>query len=42
MAWQDVLFRFGANVVVLAGDVGDKGEPLAVAALQGMQFWPTR
>jgi hypothetical protein len=35
-------FRFGANVVVLAGDVGDEGEPLAVAALQGMQFWPTR
>ena len=36
------LFRFGANVVVLAGDVGDRGEPLAVAALQGMQFWPTQ
>ncbi len=36
------LFRFGANVVVLAGEVGDKGEALAIAALQGMQYWPTQ
>jgi len=35
------VFRFGPNVLVLAGDVGEKGEALAVAALQGMQYWPT-
>jgi hypothetical protein len=33
------VFRFGANVLVVAGDVGDKGEPLAVAALQGLKYW---
>jgi hypothetical protein len=33
------LFRFGANVCVLAGDVGDKGEALAAAALRGMKYW---
>jgi len=33
------LFRFGANVCVLAGDLGDKGEALAGAALQGMKYW---
>jgi len=27
---------------VLAGDVGDKGEALAIATLQGMQYWPTQ
>ena len=36
------LFRYGTNVVVLAGDVGDKGEALAIATLQGMQYWPTQ
>jgi len=36
------LFRFGANVVVLAGDVGDKGEALAITTLSGMQYWPTQ
>ena len=33
------VFRFGANVLLLAGDVGDKGEPLASAALQGLKYW---
>jgi hypothetical protein len=35
------VFRFGANVLVLAGDVGDRAEPLAVAALQGLTLVET-
>jgi hypothetical protein len=35
-------FRYGVNVLVLAGDVGDRAEPLALAALQGAKFWPAR
>ena len=35
------VFRFGANVCVLAGEVGDKAETLAAAALQGMKYWPS-
>jgi hypothetical protein len=32
-------FRYGANVLVLGGDVGDKAQPLALAALQKMEYW---
>jgi hypothetical protein len=34
--------RYGVSVLVLAGDVGDKVEALATAALQGAQFWPAQ
>jgi hypothetical protein len=34
------MFRLGPNALVVAGEVGDKGEALAIAALQGMQYWP--
>jgi hypothetical protein len=33
------LFRMGANVLVVAGDAGDKAEPLALTALQGLKYW---
>jgi hypothetical protein len=32
-------FRYGANVLVLGGDVGDKAPALAIAALQKMEYW---
>jgi hypothetical protein len=32
-------FRVGANVVVLVGDVGDKGQALATTATQGLPYW---
>jgi hypothetical protein len=35
-------FRYGVNVLVIAGDVGDKAEAAAVAALQGAKFGPTQ
>jgi hypothetical protein len=33
-------FRMGCNVLLLAGDVGDKAEALALAALQGARYFP--
>lgn len=33
-------FRMGCNVLSLAGDVGDRAEPLAIAALQGLRYFP--
>lgn len=34
------LFRMGCNVLLLAGDLGDKTEALAIAALQGAHYYP--
>ncbi len=35
-------YRYGVNFIVIEGDVGDKGEALAIAAMQGgRMFWPT-
>jgi hypothetical protein len=31
-------YRYGVNVVMIAGDVGDRGQPLAIAALQGLKY----
>lgn len=31
--------RFGANVMFLMGDVGDRGQPLALEAARGVQYW---
>jgi hypothetical protein len=33
-------FRVGASVVVLMGDLGDKGPPLAAQATRGLPYWP--
>jgi hypothetical protein len=33
-------YIYGANFVVLAGDVGDKGDALAAAAFEGAGYWP--
>ena len=33
-------FRMGCNVLLLAGDVGDQAEALAIAALQGVRYFP--
>ncbi|HEX9187678.1 MAG TPA: hypothetical protein VGB87_11425 [Vicinamibacteria bacterium] len=33
------LYRIGANVLVLAGDVGDRGEAVAAEAARGLQYW---
>lgn len=33
-------YIFGANYVVLVGDVGDKADALAAAAFEGAGFWP--
>jgi len=30
--------RYGVNFLLIAGDVGDRGEKLAIAALQGLKF----
>jgi hypothetical protein len=35
-----MFFRYGVNFIVLAGDIGDKGEALAAAALEGVHYWP--
>ena len=35
-------FRYGVSVLVMAGDVGDKVDALATAALQGAKFWPAQ
>lgn len=32
-------YRFGVNLLVLAGDVGDKGESVAIAALEGSRYF---
>jgi hypothetical protein len=36
------LFRVGVNFVVLLGDFGDKGQPLATEAVRGLSYWATR
>jgi len=33
------IFRVGANIVVLVGDFGDKGQALASDAVRGVKFW---
>jgi hypothetical protein len=33
------LYRLGANIVVLVGDFGDKGEAIAGAAAQSLPYW---
>ena len=33
------IFRVGANIVVLVGDFGDKGQTLASDAVRGVKFW---
>ena len=33
------VYRLGANIVVLVGDFGDKGQPLAVEAFQRLPYW---
>ncbi|HEX6737858.1 MAG TPA: hypothetical protein VF310_06295 [Vicinamibacteria bacterium] len=32
-------FRFGANILILAGDVGDRAVAVSQAAFQGARFW---
>ena len=31
--------RYNVNFLLIAGDIGDRGEPVGIAALQGMKFW---
>jgi hypothetical protein len=31
--------RFGVNFLVIAGDIGDRAEPVGIAALQGSKYW---
>jgi hypothetical protein len=33
------VFRFGANVMIVAGDAGDKAQSLAEAGLRGLKYW---
>lgn len=33
------VFRYGVNLLVLAGDVGDKGESVAIAAFEGSRYF---
>ena len=33
------LFRFGANLLMLMGDYGDKAEPLAGECARGVKYW---
>ena len=32
-------FRFGANILVIAGDIGDRAVEVSKAAFQGAKFW---
>jgi hypothetical protein len=32
-------FRFGANLLLMMGDVGDKGEPLAAESVRSLKYW---
>jgi hypothetical protein len=32
-------YRYGVNFLVIAGDIGDRGEPVGIAALQGTKWW---
>jgi hypothetical protein len=32
-------FRFGASLLLMMGDVGDKGERLAAESVRGIQYW---
>jgi hypothetical protein len=32
-------FRYGLHVGMIAGDIGDRAQPVAMAALQGAKFW---
>ncbi len=36
------IFRVGVNFVVLLGDFGDRGQPLATEAVRGLSYWATR
>jgi len=31
--------RYNVNFLLIAGDIGDRGEPVGIAALQGTKFW---
>ena len=31
-------FRFGANLLLMMGDVGDKGEPLAAESVRSLKY----
>ena len=33
------IYRVGANIVILVGDFGDKGQALAADAARGLKFW---
>lgn len=35
------VFRYGANVLLVGGDAGSQTENLALAALQGAEYWPS-
>jgi hypothetical protein len=32
-------FRYGQHVGMIAGDIGDRAQPVAIAALQGAKYW---
>jgi hypothetical protein len=32
-------YRYGVNFLVIAGDFGDRAEPVGIAALQGTKWW---
>ena len=34
--------RFGVNLLLLSGDVENRGDAIALAAFQGMNYWPDR
>jgi hypothetical protein len=36
---RNTIYRVGANVVILAGDFGDKGQQLAAEAARGLKYW---
>jgi hypothetical protein len=36
---RKTLFRFGANLLMLMGDFGDKGEALAAESARSVKFW---
>jgi hypothetical protein len=32
-------YRYGVNFLMIAGDIGDRAEPVGIAALQGTKWW---
>jgi hypothetical protein len=32
-------FRFGANLLLLMGDLGDRAEPLALESAKSVRYW---